>query len=268
MVRIFFITLYIFAPALVFAQDSVVLLEPTLPLVEQGIDLGGYLNALYQLGLGVATVLAVIMIIWGGLEYMTKDSIQSKSDGRNRITKALIGLLLAYGSWLILYTINPNLVSFQFLNRLKTQTGTGGNAPASGEMPQSEKDIRDRLKAAGININHTEPCGLGETTGCTTLAGLPEKAIQGLINLREACDCAITVTGGTESGHKTHGPGIPVVDVSSFPALSEYATKNGASPVTATTCPPGRFHQIRHFIFQWEPAGCHGVKDTHWHLIF
>ena len=46
----------------------------------------------------------------GAIQYMTTDAISGKEEGKERITKALLGLLLAVGAWLILSTINPDLL--------------------------------------------------------------------------------------------------------------------------------------------------------------
>jgi len=56
--------------------------------------------------------LAVIMIIWGGIQYMSTDAISGKSEAKNTIQNAIWGLLLAISAWLILNTINPDLVKF------------------------------------------------------------------------------------------------------------------------------------------------------------
>jgi hypothetical protein len=95
----------------------------------KGGGLGGYLNGLYRAGIAVATGLALIMIVVGGLEYVSTDSIQGKSNGRERIKNAIIGLLLALTSFIILRQINPNLLKSD-LNVESTQsTGTvGGSA--------------------------------------------------------------------------------------------------------------------------------------------
>lgn len=69
-----------------------------------------YLNIMIKIAIGVAAVLAVVMIVMGGIQYMTSELISSKEEGRHRITNALIGLLIALGAYLILYTINPNLL--------------------------------------------------------------------------------------------------------------------------------------------------------------
>ena len=84
-----------------------------LPGVEVGADFFELVTVLINLLIGVAAVLAVIFITIGGLEYMTTDSLYNKEDGKEKIKNAILGLLLALISWLILYTINPSLVKFQ-----------------------------------------------------------------------------------------------------------------------------------------------------------
>lgn len=74
-------------------------------------SLSTYLRAVFMTGIGLAGVLAVLMIVVGGIQYIGSGmSPSGKSDAKDRITNALIGLLLALLSWLILNTINPDLV--------------------------------------------------------------------------------------------------------------------------------------------------------------
>ncbi len=82
-----------------------------------GIDspLNKLLNQLFYIGLVVSVVLAIVMIIRGGVEYMTVDAIYSKESGKNRIKAALGGLLLAFSTILILNTINPSLTSLKLV---------------------------------------------------------------------------------------------------------------------------------------------------------
>jgi hypothetical protein len=75
-------------------------------------NLSVFLGSIFNLGIAIAAGLAVIMIIWGGIEYMTTESWGGKGDAKKRINDALIGLGLALVSWLLLYTINPCLVQF------------------------------------------------------------------------------------------------------------------------------------------------------------
>ena len=86
-------------------------------------DLGNYLQKVFAIGIGVAAGLAVIMIVVGGIEYMSTDAIGGKEEGKERITSALWGLLLALASWLILNTINPALLNMDLKVSLVTTQG-------------------------------------------------------------------------------------------------------------------------------------------------
>ena len=66
---------------------------------------------MFKFLIAIAGVLAVIMIVIGGVEYMSTDAVYGKSEGKNKITRALGGLLLALISWLILNTINPDTLN-------------------------------------------------------------------------------------------------------------------------------------------------------------
>ncbi|MBP6883796.1 MAG: lytic murein transglycosylase [Candidatus Pacebacteria bacterium] len=82
----------------------------TVPVGETNA-LGGYINTIITLVIGIAAVLAMVMIVMGGIEYMTSELISSKEAGKQRINNAILGLLIALGAWLILYTINPDLLN-------------------------------------------------------------------------------------------------------------------------------------------------------------
>src|SRR3989338_8816730 len=72
--------------------------------------IGGYLNVMIRIFIGICAVLAVIMIVVGGIEYMMSELISNKENGRHRITGAIFGLVLALGAWTLLNTINPDLL--------------------------------------------------------------------------------------------------------------------------------------------------------------
>jgi type IV secretory pathway VirB2 component (pilin) len=82
---------------------------------------GKYLNIIIKLFFGIAGVLAVVMIVMGGIQYMTSELISSKEEGKNTIVHAILGLLLALGAWLILNAINPDLLNV-CLNNLPKAT--------------------------------------------------------------------------------------------------------------------------------------------------
>lgn len=70
-----------------------------------------FFNNLYKFLVGIAVALAIIEIIWGGLEISTKDSVSSKSDGKQRIYNAIMGLLLILSPVIVFSIINPNILN-------------------------------------------------------------------------------------------------------------------------------------------------------------
>jgi len=99
------------------ADQGYALLEP-LPGTETApgtsVGLSGYLEAVFAFGISLAGIFAVLMIVIGGIEYITAYGNPGRAEtAKNRIWQALIGLLLVVSAWLILYTINPDLTKGQ-----------------------------------------------------------------------------------------------------------------------------------------------------------
>ncbi len=78
--------------------------------------LGQFLSEAFQFGLAIAAALAVIMIVWGGVEIMLSESPMGKTNGKEKVWNAIWGLVLALVSWLILYTINPEILNWNAFN--------------------------------------------------------------------------------------------------------------------------------------------------------
>lgn len=96
-------------------QNSVHLLQPltrgeTTVSGDQG-GLNDYINNAFPIFLGVAIALAVVMISYGGVEYVISNIPGAKVEGKSRIKSALWGLVIALVAWIILNTINPAILS-------------------------------------------------------------------------------------------------------------------------------------------------------------
>ncbi len=102
--------------------------------------LTAYLNTVFRFGIALAGLLAVIMIIWGGLEYLSTDAINGKSEGKKKIQEAFQGLALALLSWLILYTINPQILSTNLtIEKIQAKNPvTGGTGNGLQELTAEE----------------------------------------------------------------------------------------------------------------------------------
>ncbi|MEI6237988.1 MAG: pilin [bacterium] len=112
-------------------------------------NLAYYINYMFKLAVGIAVVLAVIMVFYGGFTYATTDLIPAKTEGKKVIQNALIGLLLTLASYIILYTIDPRYVQFNTgLDRVKVDTTS---AFALIINTQAEANLRKTLTGEYIN---------------------------------------------------------------------------------------------------------------------
>jgi hypothetical protein len=77
-----------------------------------GVDLESLINSLFKILLALGAMTAVAMLVFSGVTYMVSDVVNKKNEARKRIQNAVFGLLLLIGAYLILNTINPQLVNF------------------------------------------------------------------------------------------------------------------------------------------------------------
>lgn len=103
--------------------------------IDTGAGLGVYLNLMIKLIIGISAVLAVVMIVMGGIEYIGSELISNKEEGRERIKNALLGLLIAMGAWALLNTINPDLLNSDV--KIPTATVIIESFPVSGAQTRT-----------------------------------------------------------------------------------------------------------------------------------
>jgi len=78
--------------------------------------LGQYISVVYKYAVVIAGILAVLVIIVSGLQWTASaGSSEIVGSAKTRILNAVFGLIIAVGSYTILYVINPTLVSFENL---------------------------------------------------------------------------------------------------------------------------------------------------------
>jgi hypothetical protein len=82
----------------------------------------------FKLLIGAGGVIAVVMIVLGALTYMFSDIVGNKKKALDRIRGAMWAVVLLVSSYLILYTINPELLTFN-LNLNAPATGAPQAAP-------------------------------------------------------------------------------------------------------------------------------------------
>lgn len=114
-------------------------------------DLDSYLNTLFDLGLALAAVLAVVMLVAGGFRYMVSDVLDNKSAAREQMKNAIVGLILALSVVLILQTINPNIVTLDLNLR------NDGIRSIEGNVNQGDLSTIAQQGAENLNQSISQP---------------------------------------------------------------------------------------------------------------
>lgn len=105
-------------------------LEPIPGLNIEGgsADFSTLITGWFRILLVIGALLAVATLVIGGVGYMLSEAVHSTELAKKRIQAALFGLLLLVMAWLILNTINPQLVLFG---------PEGGNPPPESQQTQN-----------------------------------------------------------------------------------------------------------------------------------
>jgi hypothetical protein len=108
-------------------------------------NLTDLINFAFYVMLTVAVVLAIFGVIRGGYVYLTSaDSGSNKSRAKRILQASVGGLLLALGGWLILDTINPQILKFDPKYQKLNNSGT----------VKLRESVRDPARDAIKNLNN------------------------------------------------------------------------------------------------------------------
>tara|TARA_B100000745_G_C20152907_1_gene395205 strand:- start:2080 stop:3039 length:960 start_codon:yes stop_codon:yes gene_type:complete len=153
-------TLYTFgllALALLFGAEALAQGAITVePLTDIGVEtgnqenIGSFVNQLYQYGVGLGAILAVLIIMYGGFRYMTSEAVGEKSAGREDIQRAILGLLLLLSPVIVFGVINQDILNLNFnldnldpdkYGRNPIDNGVGGPGGVEGTISAACTDV-------------------------------------------------------------------------------------------------------------------------------
>ncbi len=135
-------------------------------------NLPTYLGAMFKIIISLCGVIAVFMIVYGGILYMSTDAIQGKHEGKEIIQRTLWGILLIMASFLILATINGNFGNtngvasgINDLNKNTVVPTSGDPGGGFGNSNLGSTLADSRTPQTGTDVAPTDPCkiygGLG-----------------------------------------------------------------------------------------------------------
>lgn len=160
--------------------------------ITENTPIGEIFGNLFFFGLGMVGLATLAMLVVGGVMYLTAaDSQDQTKRARGYMSNAVFGLVLAFLSWLILNTINPDLVKGLLLNptRIRGATSPVQLSPeAQGVVNKQGTDVAplgstndakefDALDQAGIKAFQQECQAKAQVAGKKGFA--PEKVAPG-----------------------------------------------------------------------------------------
>lgn len=130
------VLIFISSPLVLYALDTTYV--PLAPLTEEQtkkpVRPSTYIADLFKITIGIAAALAVLAIAYSGIKYMMSDVVTSKEDAKKGIQNALLGLLLAITSYLILYTISPDFTQISIIRQFDQTPAPAAAPPKSSAI--------------------------------------------------------------------------------------------------------------------------------------
>lgn len=112
-VFLFLLFFFLISAGFVFAQEVEYPKVPGVPTPTVKGGLPNYVKYIYNFAIVFVGLIALGVLIWSGIQYLTSAGKPDVlTSAKNRIKSALFGILLLLFSYLILITINPQLVIF------------------------------------------------------------------------------------------------------------------------------------------------------------
>ena len=93
--------------------------QEKIPGAEPTSEFIPYLQSIINFGFAVIGILALFMLIIGAYQYLMAAGSGNASDAKDTITSALLGLILGLCAWIILNTINPDLVKMNPITQIQ-----------------------------------------------------------------------------------------------------------------------------------------------------
>ncbi len=99
------------------------------------------ISYIFQILVGIGTLIAVAMVVMAGVEWMTSDGNPGKIDGaKTKIKNALLGVGVLLGSYLIINTINPQIANIQ-IDDLQCESGIIVSVKLEDDGPELQRCI-------------------------------------------------------------------------------------------------------------------------------
>ncbi len=215
-----------FCPAgegLCYSEPMPVTLNVAIGSVTQANSLGDYINAVYSFLLIGASLLAVVFMMIGGIEYvLARGNLSKLGTAKAHFRQAVTGIVLLFGSYAIANIVDPHFVTFNRLQPPRIRT----------VVFLDESSTCEAMANAGLVITPNPP-GLPSCGYTGTVTGYGEQQVSVEIGTEctySACadekeTCVSSTSGDSSTATTETGPGFACVRCTE-------AVQKGATPST------------------------------------
>lgn len=219
--------------------------------------LADYISGMYLYLLQIAVLIAVIMMMIGGLRYVLASGSGNVKGAKDQIRNAIVGLTLLMSVYMILFIVNPNLVGLTFpeittIDEIELSSRTSGNegshgtmanadcqamvddAQANGTCKLAEKFVSPTGKTASCNYHFRDAAGKYKNLKDLDYPAVWDSAVyapfSGLVTQKKRatpdnrCGNTVVITGtGTAAGASA-----------TFCHMKDFLNESGIVPTTIT----------------------------------
>lgn len=147
-------------------------LEP-IPGLQNGgnICFASLLNQTFKVLFTAGALFAVVMLVWGGISYMVSQAVGELGEAKKRMWAAIYGLLLLAGAWLILNTINPQLLVFNISGiPCGSDTENSSTPNGGGTGGETDRSVKLGTFSGGTQTTKVQNAVCPQTGTCSILS--------------------------------------------------------------------------------------------------
>lgn len=112
--------------------------------------LAAYIQAIYKYAIGLGVLIAVVMLMYAGFRWMSSfGNTKAVSEAKTMVGNSMLGLLLVFSAYTILYVINPELPKFKALNILAPEQEVFENYDTGQPIPTQTQAEADKTTFQG-----------------------------------------------------------------------------------------------------------------------
>lgn len=148
-------------------------------------SVGQYVQAVYNYGIGIAGILAAVVIMAAGVMWLVAGGNAGRvEEAKEWIKAAVTGLILALVSYTILLTINPDLIKLNPITITPVSTSPISNGPSRIIENRSCWRVQEQTCPDGSFAAGDTECAAGQGTCCCKITSVGD----GLGDVGDPCE--------------------------------------------------------------------------------